>query len=109
MNEMEIYIFNISDTKIKFDAVERVPSEVRVLKVPISREALLMYAKNEYLRIDGDCNIRTVASSVIMREGHWVGSFLYNYKDEKIQSPRLDWFTVGHGRDNSSRIVRSLP
>lgn len=67
VNQFDIQLFNISDTRIKPDAVERAPneSETRKLKVPMSRDALETYAKNLYANKFGECYIKALATPVL--------------------------------------------
>ena len=60
INQFDLTLYNISDTRIKPDAVERLPSEseTRNIKVPMSRKALEAYSKNLYANKFGDCLIR---------------------------------------------------
>ena len=76
-------IHNISDSRIKPDAVERVPndSESRKIKVPMSRAALEAYAKNLYANKFGECFIRTLATPVLFHSAAYAGGFLYNKKE----------------------------
>ena len=79
VNQFDLLLYNISDTRIKPDAVERVPneSEIRKISVPMSKHALQTYAKNLYANKFGDCWIKVVAAPVLFHSKAVAGGFLY--------------------------------
>lgn len=79
---MEVELYNITDTKLKFDGVDKLPTEVKKVRVPMSRNALMMYAKNRYANKFGEMNIRTIAGPMLMHQSNdVVGAFLFNLQD----------------------------
>ena len=72
-------MYNVTETKLKLDAVEKIPSEsdTKTIKVPISRNALLSYSKNMYPNKFGQGDIRACATPIVFTKTALVGSFIY--------------------------------
>ena len=109
VNQFELMLYNISDTRVKPDMIERIPneSEQRKVKVPMSRDALVTYSKNLYANKFGECYIKTVAVPVLFHHSATAGGFLYQYKEEYITHPRLEWYVAPNSRQAIPAVVRS--
>ena len=108
INQFDLTLYNISDTRIKPDAVERLPSEseTRNIKVPMSRKALEAYSKNLYANKFGDCLIRTIAVPVSFHASAYAGGFLFYTKEGQIYKPMLDWYVAPTSRQSKACLVR---
>ena len=80
VNEFDLHLFDISNTKIKHDETEHLPGGLvgqnTEEKIPMTEGTLRNYAKNVYSNKFGEHNIKTMALPIAILNFGLAGGFL---------------------------------